>query len=939
MHDVHTVRVRTDAARAFAAKWAGRGYEKGDTGSFWLELLRDVVGMNDVTTNVRFEQATATHGYIDVIIPDAKTVIEQKSLGIDLDKPDRRQGLLVTPFEQAKRYADSLPNSQRPDRIIVCDFDHFRIHDLEVATPATNYVSFRLAELPEQLHLLDFLVDPQLARRQREERVSLDAGRLIGRLYDLLHAQYLDPDSEESRHSLNVLCVRLVFCLFSEDAGLFPKDAFANYLAGVPARQVRGALRELFDYMNTAPDERDPYASQELRAFPYVNGGLFADAGATEIPNFTDEIVKVLVEDVSKGTDWSAISPTIFGGVFESTLNPETRRSGGMHYTSPANIHRVIDPLFLDDLKAELDGILNADGVTPRARAGALGRFHDKLASLTFFDPACGSGNFLSESYLALRRLENQVLSALHNGQAMWAFDAPDGAKNNPLKVSLKQFVGIEINDFAANVARTALWIAELQANAETQTIVMQVIDDLPLTDSAQITLANALEVDWEEVLPADLCSYIIGNPPFRGARYQTREQKAELVAVFNGARNVGNIDYVAGWFMKAAQYMGDHKIRAAFVATNSICQGEQVANVWSPIYDLGVRIDFAHDTFKWTNEASGAAAVFVVVVGFSKQGDKKRLFRHPRPDQPAITEFPAQLNAYLKDAPDVFVWSRSKPICDVPPIGIGSQPLDDGNYLFTSEEKLAFLEVEPGAEKYFRRWLGAREFIQGIERWALWLGNATPMELARMPEVMKRVKAVREFRSKSNRPQTRKAAAAPQRFGTEIISTTNSLLIPQVSSERRNYIPLGFVGPETLCSDKVRLLPNATLYHFGMLHSSVHNAWMRMVGVRLKSDYSYSNSIVYNNFVWPDASEAQMRQISALAQDVLTSREGLIGMTIAEMYDPDRQILVPGLVASHAALDEAVKELYGAAPSATDGEIVALLMRMYADRLGVSAR
>lgn len=917
-------RVRRERAKAFAEKWAGRGYEKGDTHSFWLELLRDVVGMEDVTTNVRFERSTADRGYIDVVIPDAKTVVEQKSLNVDLDKQELRQGILVTPFEQAKRYVDSLRNSQRPDTIIVCDFDHFRIHDLDIERPAEHYIEFRLHELPEQLHLLDFLIDPQRARQVREEQVSLDAGALIGKLYEMLRAQYVDPDTPESRHALNVLCVRLVFCLFAEDAGLFPKDAFHRYLQGVPARQVRVAVKELFAHLRAKPEDRDPYVSAELKAFPYVNGGLFEHE--VEVPNFTDEIVDVLLDEVSHGTNWSEISPTVFGGVFESTLNPETRRSGGMHYTSPQNIHRLIDPLFLDDLTAELDSILTDADLGERARRNRLERYHDKLASLVFFDPACGSGNFLTETYISLRRLENKVLSELMSHQGVFAFTP----EHSPLKVSLAQFHGIEINDFAVNVAATALWIAELQANAEAQTIVYQIIEDLPLKDSAHIVLGNALEVDWEQVLPAEQCDYIIGNPPFRGARYQTSEQKAELAAVFGGARNAGNVDYVSGWFMKAAHYMADHPIRAAFVSTNSIVQGEQVANVWSPIYDLGFRIDFAHDTFRWTNEAADAAAVFVVIVGFSKQGGRKRLFHYATVDSEPVLEHPAQLNAYLKDAPDVFVWNRSSPLCEVPRVGIGNKPIDGGNYLFTPQRKAEFLVKEPGAEQFFRRWFGAQEFIKGIERWVLWLGDATPAELAKLPESVKLIQAVRQIRLDSDSAPTRAIASTPTRFHVENMPSGDAILIPKVSSERRRYIPLGHLANDSLASDLVFLLPEASMFHFGVLHSRAHNAWMRTVAGRLKSDYRYSGGVVYNNFVWPQASEAQQAEIAELAQAVLDARKQYPDSTIAQMYDPDLDFMFPALTAAHHALDDAVERAYGLQPGLEEKDIVAHLFQLY---------
>lgn len=912
---------RRAAARDFAERWAGRGYEKGDTSSFWLELLRDIVGMEDVTTNVRFEAQTSGRGFIDVVIRDAKTVIEQKSLGVDLDRPEMRQGVAVTPFQQAKRYADSLRNSERPDTIIVCDFDHFRIHDLDVERPEEHYEQFRLAELPDQLHLLDFLIDPQRERQRREAQVSLDAGALIGKMYDLLREQYLDPESDASMHSLNVLCVRLVFLLFAEDAGLFPKSAFHHYLRPVHADQARLALRDLFAYLRTPDEDRDPYASDALRAFPYVNGGLFEEE--VEIPRLTQEILDVLLDEVSEGTDWSQISPTVFGGVFESTLNPETRRSGGMHYTSPENIHRLIDPLFLDDLKAELDGILTADGTGDRKRRRALSRLHDKLGSLTFFDPACGSGNFLTETYIQLRKLENKVLSELHRGQAQ--IDVGE-----TLKVSLSQFHGIEINDFAVSVATTALWIAELQANAEAETIIYGTIHDLPLRESAHIVRGNALQLDWGEVLPPGECDYVIGNPPFRGARFQTREQKADLMAAFDGARNAGNVDFVAAWFILAARYMKDHTMRAAFVATNSICQGEQVANVWSPIYDLGATIDFAHDTFRWTAESTDAAAVFVVIVGFSGQGGPKRLYHYPNVSGEAVLTHPQELNAYLKPAPNVFVWSRSRPLCDVPEIGIGNKPIDDGNYLFTPEEKAKFLAKEPEAERFFHRWYGAQEFIKGIERWVLWVGETSPAELQHMPHVLERVRAVRDFRAASTSAQTRKIADRPTRFHVENMPDSDALLIPRVSSERRRYAPMGYLRRGDLASDSALILPGATPYHFGILHSRAHNAWMRTVGGRLKSDYRYSAGIVYNTFIWPKPTDAQREEVAHLAEGVLAARAQHPGATIKQMYEPDTDFLYPALLAAHKALDEAVELAYGLSPGLEEKDLVAHLFELY---------
>lgn len=885
--------------------------------------------MEDVTTNVLFEQATSKRGYIDVSIPDAKTFIEQKSLGIDLDKPELRQGVLVTPFQQARNYANSRPNNQRPDFIIVCDFNEFRLHDLNKQDAENDYVSFTLDELPDQLHLLDFLIDPQLARQRRETEVSINAGDLIGKLYDQLRGQFLDPDAEGNQHALNVLCVRLVFCLFAEDAGLFPKDAFYRYLVGTPPHLVRDRLKQLFIILNTPVDQRDPYLDDESKVFPYVNGGLFARP--EEIPPFTQDIVDTLLHEVSRDTNWSKISPTIFGGVFESTLNPETRAKGGMHYTSPENIHKIIDPLFMDGLREELDSILTSHVKEVTKRRNLLA-FHEKIAGLSFFDPACGSGNFLTETYLTLRRMENKILSELMNEQIAIGFDDIGATE---LKVSLSQFHGLEINDFAVSVASTALWIAHLQANLEAETIVQRVIEDLPLHDAATIRQGNALTTDWSEVIAPEECDYIMGNPPFLGARNQSKEQKQELKDVFPaGTRNVGNIDYVAGWYIKAADFMGEHPIRCAYVSTNSICQGEQVANIWSPILDLGFEIDFAHDTFRWANESKDSAHVYCVIVGFSKLGGDKVLYHYDHPDAEAERVEVSRLNPYLVDAPDVLVWNRTKPLCDVPKIGIGSQPIDNGNYLFSEEEKELFAQREPLSEKYFHRWLGSQEFIKGKSRWVLWLGNVTPQDLKQMPLSRERIENVKAFRFTSKRTQTIKAAETPHHFGTEIIPSKTSILVPKVSSERRAYIPLGFVEPDTFCSDLVFLIPDATLFHFGVLHSQFHNVWMRSVAGRLKSDYRYSGGVVYNNFVWPQATDQQKDAVAACAQRVLGARSLYRDSTIADMYDPDNAFLYPELVSAHKDLDRSVEAAYGVDFQGDELAIVTHLFSLYADTI-----
>ena len=918
-------RNRKLTAKEFADKWADRGYEKGDTGSFWLELLGDVIGMEDVTSNVHFEHRTSKKGFVDVIVPDAKTFIEQKSLGVDLDRPEERQGRLVTPFEQAKAYADSMPNSQRPDTIIVCNFETFRIHSLESEDPANEYVEFQLSELPEQIYLLDFLIDPQHSRRKREEKVSLDAGALIGKIYEMLRGQYHDPDTPESQHSLNVLCVRLVFCLFAEDAEIFPKDAFYNYLQGLPARQVRVALKELFRYLDTKPEDRDPYVSEELKRFPYVNGGLFAQD--VEIPQFTEEILGVLLNEVSEGTNWSQISPTIFGGVFESTLNPETRRSGGMHYTSPENIHKVIDPLFLDDLKGELAGILNDSSLGERARRNRLEKYHDKLASLTFFDPACGSGNFLSETYISLRRLETKVLSELSHGQTSMVFDE----SHSPLKVSLSQFHGIEINDFAVQVSNTALWIAELQANAEAQVVVTQDIEDLPLKDNARVTRANALRVDWADILPAKECNYIIGNPPFIGYSNHSPEQKKDRAELFG--KGGGVLDYVACWYKKAADYMQGTHIRAALVSTNSICQGQQVTPLWRPLFDQGIRFNFAHRSFVWGNEAEDQAHVHVVIIGFSYDDvTPKYLFAYPKGEK-EIRRQVSHINGYLAEAPDVFVDKQTKPLSDVPAMAQGFKPADGQNLLLTSEQKDELLAKEPQAEKWVRPFSMGAEFIKGVDRYCLWLPEITGAELQKVPEIRKHVDACREWRlQQTPTGDAFKLADRPHllrpcgkfKDGTYIG-------FPVVSSERRKYVPIAFVDSGMIPGNKLYFIPTDEIYYFGVLTSKFHNAWMRTVAGRLKSDYNYGNTTVYNTLVWPSPTPAQRNEIESAATAVLEAREKYSPATLADLYDPDNDWLYPELTAAHKRLDRAVEAAYNVDFDGDETAIVAHLFSLYA--------
>lgn len=673
---------------------------------------------------------------------------------------------------------------------------------------------------------------------------------------------------------------------------------------------------------------------EDLAAFPYVNGGLFADSSII-VPQMTQEIQEAIT-DASQDFDWREISGVIFGGVFEGTLNPETRHAGGMHYTSVENIERCLKPLFLDELWDELH---DAEGErTAAKRKQALARLHDKIATITIGDPACGSGNFLTEAYRQLRIIENRIIEDELNEETGVAGQMSLGTvRENPIRVSLNQLYGIEINDFAVSVAKTALWITEEQMLRKTQEIYVDYdFDFLPLRSLSNLREGNALKTNWSEVFPKSL-TYLVGNPPFLGARNQSKEQKAELLEVFDGAKNAGNIDYCGAWYIKAARFTEGKRTRCALVSTNSICQGEQVANLWKPLYDMGIHIDFAHNTFRWDNEATDKAHVFCVIVGFSREAGNKTLFYHATPDSDEEQIPMARINAYLKDAPDVFIYSRNKPICDVPEMGIGNKPIDGGFYLFTDEEKDDFLKKEPKAEAFFHPWLGSKEFIHGYHRWCLWLGEATFSDLKQLPECRKRIEQVREYRLASKSAGTRKIADKPTRFHVENMPEGSSIIIPEVSSSRRKRVPMGFVGPEIFCSNKVRLIPNASLYHYGILQSQFHNAWVRVVTGRLKDDYQYSANIDYNNFVWPEPSEEQRNEVERCAQAVLDARDVQEGATLADMYDPKNEAFFSELMSAHKALDAAVEAAYGVDFGGDEEKIVAHLFNLYAKKVGDS--
>lgn len=913
------------AAKQFVKDWTGKGFEKQETQRFWIALLQNVFGVEQATNAIEFEvpvQLSHT-SFIDGYIKDTHVLIEQKGADIDLRKGYKQSdGSMLTPYQQARRYAGYLPHNMNPRWIVVCNFKEFNIHDMNRPNDTPEVI--QLADLEKEFHRLQFLVDTGNERIQKEMQISLQAGELVGKLYDSLLKQYKDPTSPASLKSLNMLCVRLVFCLYAEDAAIFGTHGmFHDYLKDVPASGIRRALVDLFRILDTKAADRDPYLADDnpaLAAFPYVNGGLFADENI-EIPPFTEELKTLLLSKASEDFNWSEISPTIFGAVFEATLNPETRRSGGMHYTSIENIHKVIDPLFYNALVSELNEITAIS--VKKTRDTKLDAYQKKLASLTFLDPACGSGNFLTETYLSLRRLENKVVAARLDNQIVLG----DSADFYPIQVSIGQFYGIEINDFAVTVAKTALWIAESQMMKETEAIVHMHMDFLPLTAYANIIEGNALQVDWKSVVPVNKLNYIMGNPPFIGASMMTKTQKAEAVAIFGKGSRVNSIDYVGAWYYKAAQYIQSSNVHVAFVSTNSITQGEQVAPLWEKLVTkYGIHIDFAYRTFKWNSEAKEKAAVHCVIIGFSVDSriTEKYIFTG------SMKSTAQNINPYLIDAPTVFVISRGTALCDVPRMTKGNQPSDGGNLILSQDERDAMIKKDPAIEVCIRRYVGSKDYINNDEiRYCLWLKDISPTIYYKNTEIMRRLSAVHEMRLKSTAAPTRALAEKPYIFFSTPQTESSYLCIPEVSSERRRYIPIGFMDKSVIASNKLLIVPNATIYHFGVLTSNVHMAWTRTVCGRLKSDYQYSGATVYNNFPWPTPTVAQKLKIEQTAKAILDARAKYPDCSLAALYD--ERTMPAELRSAHQQNDKAVMQAYGFwGKLNSEPACVAELMKMY---------
>lgn len=912
--------------KEFIANWQEKGYEKGQSQPFWLDLLSKVLGVENPTQFIEFEdhvKIDKANGFIDGFIPSTKVLIEQKSKEKNLREAIKQSdGSLLNPFQQAKRYSAELPYDQRPRWIITCNFQSFLVYDMN--NPNAEPEEILLKNLAKEYYRLSFIVNEKAEHIKKEEEISFKAWELIGKIYEAFSKQYVDMQNETSQKSLNELCVRLVFCLYAEDAGIFgKKDMFHDYLVKYEndLDSMRNALIQLFKVLDTKDNDRDKYLSDELAQFPYVNWGLFSNENI-EIPRFTEEIKNLILVEGAIKFDWSEISPTIFGAVFESTLNPETRRKWGMHYTSIENIHKVIDPLFLNDLREDLDGALAYKRDTERQ--SALVDFQNKLASLKFFDPACGSGNFLTETYLSLRKLENEAIRAF------------GGVALNPewlIKVHINQFYGIEINDFAVTVAKTALWIAESQAMKETEEIVWTNINFLPLKSYTNIKEWNALRIDRNEVLSNQECDYIMGNPPFIWYWLQTPSQKEDMLKLFvdeNGKpdKMAGKIDYVAWWYNKASSYMFNTYIKTAFVSTNSITQGDQVYPIWKNLYlKYNIDIFFAYKSFKRTSEASKSAAVFCTIIGFSCfKNEKKYLYDDIRKIEVK------NISPYLRDEATILIESRTNPISKTTKkMSIGNRPADWWYLILTSDDYEQFSLKEPNSLKYIKNFVGGDEYINGKKRYCLWLVWCTPGEIKSMPMVLNRVELCKTDRL-NGASDRQKLADTPHLF-RETKNPETYLLFPRVSTSNRRYIPIGFLNDESIPSDSATIIENADLFDFWVLVSNVHMSWMRAVGWRLWNGYRYSKDIVYNNFPRPTPTADQKKKIERTAMTILDARKLYPDSSLADLYD---ELTMPKeLRKAHQENDRAVMEAYGFSTKMTESECVAKLMEMYKTLVG----
>lgn len=900
--------IRVRAAR-FADAWKNAHYERGESQTFYNEFF-DVFGVTRRRV-ASFEEPVKRlgkeRGFIDLFWK-GMLLVEQKSAGRDLTRAK----------EQALDYFPGLKEHELPRYILVSDFQTFELYDLEDNTS----VRFRLHQFPEHVEDFAFILGVQKRTFRDQDPVNIEASEMMGKLHDALKA------SGYEGHNLERFLVRLVFCLFADDTGIFePRDIFSTLISQRtnPDGSDTGLwISQLFDVLNTPIKQRQHNLDEDLAQFPYVNGDLFQER--LPFPSFNAAMRSLLIDALD--FSWDAISPAIFGSLFQSVMNPRERRSQGAHYTTEKSILKVIEPLFLDELRAEFKRLTER---RDSGRRKAIEAFHKRLSSLRFFDPACGCGNFLIISYRELRLLEIELLKALRKDGQL-SLDVSQMSK-----IDVDQFYGIELGEFPARIAEIALWMMDHIMNNKLSLEFGESYVRIPLRKSPHILPADALEMDWASLIaPAD-CSYVLGNPPFGGAKYQSDTQRAQVRRIAQLGGSGGTLDYVTAWFIKAGAFVQQSHAHIGFVATSSITQGEQVAQLWPVLFDrYGLEISYAHRTFAWSSDARGMAHVHVVIIGLTRRDDEppvKRLFSYSDIHGDPTESTHQALTPYLFDAGTVVnrhlvVEETSRPLCDVPQLVIGSKPIDEGHYIFSGEERAAFLHKEPAAKKFLHPFIGTDEFLYNLDRWILYLDGASPADIRAMPTVKERIAAVRQFRQKSKSPGTQKLAETPTRFHVTVVPDRPFLVIPEVSSERRDYVPIGWLKPPVIPSNLVRVLLDADLWHFGILTSAMHMAWLRQIGGRLESRYRYSIGIVYNTFPWPDATDQQRAKIRSLAQGVLDARAEFPNSTLADLYDVDA--MPPKLRKAHHALDDAVDKLYRSAAFTGDRDRAEHLFGLY---------
>ena len=886
-------------AIVFQDRWKNaEGYERGEAQTFLYELLRDVYGIDPrrvATFEKKVHPTSDTNGYIDMLWP-GRILIEMKSKGKSLEKA----------HDQARKYAFAIQNDDNlPFVIMVCDFENIRLYNL-----LTNQiVEFKTRDLSENVHHLSILTeDAAYTVLAADKELNAQAAYKMAKLHDKLkNGGYVG-------YALEVYLVRVLFCLFADHTGIFHKNQFYKYILSSrkDGSDLAGKITVLFETLSAPQSQRMSTLSRELLDFPYVDGKLFEDT----IPSasFNADMRDLLLECCK--FDWSAVSPAIFGAMFQNVMDSAKRIALGEQYTPQYIIQRLLKPLMINDLYAEFSAA--------KAHPVKLEQFHQKLATIRVLDPACGCGNFLVVAYASLRKLEIEVIRAKYPKSE----DIPDTFDlNHEIKVNVNQFYGLDIEDFPCQIALVGMWLIDHKMNVEAAKEFGRPFIRIPLSEKANIYCVNALKTDWASLVDPKQITFIVGNPPFIGAK-KPNHPREDIQRLFKGCRNAGLLDAVAGWYMCAAQYMRGTNMKAAFVSTNSITQGEQVSALWEPlIKQHNVELLFGYKPFKWTNEAKDMAGVHCVIIGFQAYHSTGPKFIF---DEDGASEEVPLINPYLDAIPVLtFLYRRSKPLCDVPKIGIGNKPIDGGNYLFTKKERDAFIRKEPQSEPWFREWYGSEEFLSKSPRYCLWLGKCPPDELAKMPNARKRIENVRRYRLTCGK-DTQKIASQPLKFHVTNMPDTPYLVIPEVSGENRDYIPMGFMTPDVLCSNLVKLLPGATLYHFGILTSSVHMIWTRAVCGRLEGRYRYSEKIVYNNFPWPSANDKQKQKVSDLAQNILNvrNRDEYSRATYKTLYN--NQTMPAELRSAHITLDKYVKKLYGLRSDASERECLLALYERY---------